>query len=117
MSLLVTLGLICFVVGIICVVAGLTAFPQALRPGIGLAVLGAVLWLIGYLVPSLATNNDVDYDGACSKELGTVTCSTVDDPHNNWETTLTQKGSLNSSHDPETAASNNGGNLPPGQQP
>jgi hypothetical protein len=53
----------------------------------------------------------------CEKIQGTIVCSTDDSPHNNWTEDSTKKGSVNSSHEEESTATNPGGHQPPGAQP
>ncbi|HEV3475291.1 MAG TPA: hypothetical protein VG602_07995 [Actinomycetota bacterium] len=50
----------------------------------------------------------------CTKERGTITCTT-EGKNKNWTTTTTKKGSFSSSHPQQDTNRNRGGNAPPGQ--
>ena len=52
----------------------------------------------------------------CEKVRGTIVCEFDDTPSNHWTTDTSKKGSVNSSHETETTATNPGGNQPPGRQ-
>lgn len=53
----------------------------------------------------------------CTKDQGTVSCTTTDDPSNGWVTDTDKKGSVNSSHPEVGTVTNPGGNQPPSKQP
>jgi hypothetical protein len=77
------------------------------------ATLGAVAITAAFAASSAQAANA---PAGCEKVQGTIVCQESDSPHNNWSTESTKKGSVNSSHEEDSTATNPGGNQPPGAQ-